>query len=229
MATVNLKNIAWMAMDLDEIGVFLYWLYRDVPSKYARTVLFKIQYFFAGEFLLTDKYYDLYLYGATDYILRFIYANPVYPGKPPYVLSIHSYRKDMADALSCIYKFCKSKDLFFPFDEQTIAESRQKEINVGDIVDKLVETIPETLRGYKQEYKQGNALLLDFNFQIYKYIQEYKLSGSYVVIPKRLIETLKDLIEPILNKYNLYIPGPNSRVFEIWTKDLWENTKKHDL
>jgi hypothetical protein len=135
----------------------------------------------------------------------------------------------MADALYCINMFCRETSIYFPFEEQTIAASRQKEINVGDFVDRLVESFPETIRGYKQENKQSNALLLDFNFQIYKYIQEYKLSGSYVVIPKRLIETLKDLIDPILNKYNLYIPSPGSRIFEIWTEDLWENTKKHDL
>lgn len=225
MATVKLKNIAEMALDLDEIGVFLYWLNRDVPSQYARVVLYKIQYFFAGDFLLTDGHCDLSLHSATDYILRFIIANPIYPGDPPHTLNIHSYRKDVADALFCIYKFCMDKGLSFPFDKQTIIESREKEINVGEFVNVFVEGFPKIPNILKNEFKQSDVLLLRFNLQIYQYIQQYRISGSYVHIPRSLIEILKDLIEPILNKYNLFIPRSGSRNFEVWTELLWESAK----
>jgi hypothetical protein len=231
MATVNMKNIAEMALDLDEIGVFLYWLYRDVPSQYARTIFFKIQYFFVGDFLLTDGHCDLSLRNATDYTLRFIFANPIYPGIPPHTLNLHSYRKDMADALFCFHEFCQPKDIHFPFDEQTIRESRNAEIDVGDIVDKLVEDFPIVPNDPEQKFKQTDVLLLNFNMILYKYIQEYRSSGSYIDIPKDLIVTLKDLIAPILKKHNLYIPESESkitRVFEVWTESLWENTKKYD-
>jgi len=231
MATVNMKNIAEMALDLDEIGVFLHWLYHDVPSQHARTVFYKIQWFLAGEFLLTDGYCDHYLYQATDYTLRFICADPIYPGNPPHTLNIHSYRKDMADALFCFHEFSKAKGLYFPLDEQTIQESRNKEIKVGDIVDKLVENFPIVTNDPEQKFKQTDALLLNFNLQLYKYIQEYRRSGFYIDIPRDLIVTLKDLIVPILKKHNLYIPESEdqiTRVFEIWTESLWISTKKYD-